>query len=889
MSQEWIEAYIPIYRQTAVYMEVELELDETKVYAKYTIHKNGNHNHDLELRGDMECLELEKLVIGDMNVSLEQLIIDDTSLTIPYALLKAAFAEKESIDLKITNKCFPSKNNSGEGLYVTDSKYLVFQGEMSGMPKMTYCLDGPHQTAEYSVKLRADEEKFPILIANGTQVGEGGSEGGKHWKLWEEKDNLYSPIYFGLYAGDYHVIEDYDFAYSDGKKVKIEVLIADIADAKKCRYAIESLKIGFELFERKYGKQYVMDVFRHFLVPKFNAGAMEIPGNNSFNKQVYISDGNLQLDIESKHTYAVVVHEFIHWFLGHLVGIKTLMDMTAKEGMTTFFELEFTREQYNDPATRIQALKEIFVDVFAEMKGPRANALIPIGVTSMRNLYAAFRYEGGAQVLNMLKTVLDRNFGDGAFDKVFIAYLDKFTGKHVTPLDIVYVAEEETGMNLEQFKLWYTEPGLPCLHYSSQYDENTKTLALKVIQSCEHESFKASYQARMIPIEIALIGKVSKKLVSFQENSESELIYSSKQTLTQDVKTFVFYGVNEPVAVSLRWDDALVELDDDSFSDEDVLLLAMFESEVYQRWFAFQKLFKRQFKRLYNGSEETRLSHELVHAVEMVLADNTLSYATKAELLRLPEASRMAQVIEHHDPQRVHELRESMIKQIAEELSKQLYEIYHEAEVKEPYQHVQEQIGRRAIRNLAMSWLMRTDNSTFTGLAMSQYESVDNMDERYRALQAIVRHAQSGYEVLLDEYYVQYNHDISCVSKWMSLVASFGELKDITAIVESERFDWKEPNHIKALLKTFALNNWRFHDMSGAGYQWLINAIIKIDTDIGNSDVAGKVFIYSFDNVGHLDHKRQSILKAKLDLVLSEYTLSKDLKEAVDNTMKLLS
>jgi hypothetical protein len=75
------------------------------------------------------------------------------------------------------------KNTKLSGLYVSQDSFFT-QCEAEGFRRITYFLDRPDVMASYTVTLRADKAKYPVLLSNGNLVEQGMLEDGRHFAKW---------------------------------------------------------------------------------------------------------------------------------------------------------------------------------------------------------------------------------------------------------------------------------------------------------------------------------------------------------------------------------------------------------------------------------------------------------------------------------------------------------------------------------------------------------------------------------------------------------------------------------------------------------------------------------------------------------------------------------
>ncbi|MDE1949874.1 MAG: aminopeptidase N, partial [Burkholderiales bacterium] len=173
-------------------VELAFDLDPAKtiVTSKLTIERNAAlPAQPLVLDG--EELNLLRVMAGGESVSFRhedgQLVIDNP----PAA---------ESFVLEIRNAIAPEKNTRLSGLY-TSGGGLFSQCEAEGFRRITFFADRPDVMAVYTVTLRGDRHKYPVLLSNGNLVEQGELEGGRHFATWH--DPFPKPSYlFALVAAD---------------------------------------------------------------------------------------------------------------------------------------------------------------------------------------------------------------------------------------------------------------------------------------------------------------------------------------------------------------------------------------------------------------------------------------------------------------------------------------------------------------------------------------------------------------------------------------------------------------------------------------------------------------------------------------------------------------
>jgi aminopeptidase N len=107
--------------------------------------------------------------------------------------------EGRAFELEIFTTCAPAKNTKLMGLYVSNDSFFT-QCEAEGFRRITYFLDRPDVMASYTVTLRADKARYPVLLSNGNLVDSGDLDGRPPLCRWVDPHKKPSYL-FALVAG----------------------------------------------------------------------------------------------------------------------------------------------------------------------------------------------------------------------------------------------------------------------------------------------------------------------------------------------------------------------------------------------------------------------------------------------------------------------------------------------------------------------------------------------------------------------------------------------------------------------------------------------------------------------------------------------------------------
>lgn len=249
-------------------MNFVIEEGVTKVTSELTIEPNEKYSgkaEDLVLDGDETCVKLLSIALNGK--SLEE----GKDYTLAPGKLTLKNPPAGSV-LETTVEIIPEDNTQLSGLYKSGSMYCT-QCEAMGFRRITYYPDRPDNMAVFEkVRLEADTENYPILLANGNLVESGDAGNGRHYAVWS--DPYPKPSYlFACVAGNLGKIEG-SYTTTSGRDVTLQVF-SEPRDAGKLQYAMESLKRSMKWDEDRFGLEYDLDLYNIVAVDSFNMGAME--------------------------------------------------------------------------------------------------------------------------------------------------------------------------------------------------------------------------------------------------------------------------------------------------------------------------------------------------------------------------------------------------------------------------------------------------------------------------------------------------------------------------------------------------------------------------------------------------------------------------------------
>ncbi|EGQ8502356.1 aminopeptidase N [Vibrio parahaemolyticus] len=777
-------------------------------------------------------------------------------------------------ELEIITKIDPEANTALEGLYKSGGAFCT-QCEAEGFRRITYYLDRPDVLAKYTTKVIADKATYPYLLSNGNRIAQGEAENGRHWVQWQDPHP--KPAYlFALVAGDFDVLRD-KYTTMSGRNVDLEIFV-DKGNLDRAGHAMTSLINSMKWDEERFGLEYDLDIYMIVAVDFFNMGAMENKGLNIFNSKFVLANDQTATDRDYLGIEAVIGHEYFHNWTGNRVTCRDWFQLSLKEGLTVFRDQEFSSDLGSRAVNRIDNVRIIRGPQFAEDASPMSHPIRPDKVIEMNNFYTLTVYEKGSEVIRMYHTLL----GEEGFQKGMKLYFERHDGTAATCEDFVSAMEDATGVDLKQFRLWYSQSGTPTLRVNSEYNAEAKTYALTVEQFTEATQDQAEKQALHIPFDIELYDSKG-QVIPLIINGES---VHNVLDIKQDKQTFVFENVAEqPVPSLLREFSAPVKLEYD-YSDAELIFLMKHATNDFARWDASQMLLAKYIRQnvtnVQTGSE-VQLSEDLIDAFRGVLLDENLEPAFIAQVFSLPSINEITGWYKQIDVDAVDTVLNSITVSLSAALEDELSATYHTLKQAE-YTIDHAAIGKRALRNQCLQFLAHTDKGNT--LVKAQYEAANNMTDTIAAMSAANSAQLECREELMADYSDKWKHDGLVMDKWFALQGTNpaeDALEKVKATMNHEAFSLKNPNRTRSLIGSFlAANPVRFHDKSGSGYQFAGEILRQLNDS--NPQVASRM-IDPLLKFRKYDEARQAMIRAELEKLKAMDNLAKDLFEKVTKAL----
>ncbi|MCG2594309.1 aminopeptidase N [Ramlibacter sp. XY19] len=865
----------PAFWIDAVELVFDLDPAKTRVLNRMRIRRNPDVPPQA-LRLDGEELNLSRVLVAGQGTSFK---MEDNQL-----VLENLPEGNEPFELEIFTTCYPAKNTKLMGLYVSNDSFFT-QCEAEGFRRITYFLDRPDVMASYTVTLRADPKRYPVLLSNGNLVEQGTLDDGRHFARWV--DPFRKPSYlFALVAGQL-VCREQRITARNGKEHLLQVYVR-AGDLDKTEHAMNSLMASVAWDEARFNLPLDLERFMIVATSDFNMGAMENKGLNIFNTKYVLANQATATDTDYANIESVVGHEYFHNWTGNRITCRDWFQLSLKEGLTVFRDQEFSQDLSGSPSARavkrIEDVRVLRTAQFPEDAGPMAHPVRPDQYLEINNFYTVTIYEKGAEVVRMMQTLVGRE----GFTKGVSLYFQRFDGQAVTCDDFAQAIadanpESQLAQKLDQFKRWYSQSGTPRVKVTTEFDAGTGMYKVTLAQSCAATPGQPDKLPFVIPVGLGLL------------DAEGRELTGGMHVLTQASETLTFPGyTSEPVPSLLRGFSAPVILEYD-YSDRQLLTLLAHDTDPFNRWEAGQRLATSRalaFVRGDGGKDSWRLDEAYLDAMRSVLRHPDLDAAFKELVLTLPAETYIAEQLDVVDPQRIHAVREAMREQLATALHADWERVFEGNQVLGAYSPDPVSSGRRALAGLALAHLCiaarSSGDTVWPGRAYQRFKDASNMTDRFNALAALVTAGSDLAPQALQRFHAMFKDEPLVLDKWFALQAGAPDrggniLPIVKQLMTHADFNIRNPNRARSVIFSYcSANPGGFHRADAAGYVYWSDRVIELDAI--NPQVAARL-ARALDRWKKLAEPQRSAAREAIARVAAKPDLSNDVREVVTRAL----
>lgn len=782
-----------------------------------------------------------------------------------------ALANADQFVVEIENELEVANNKLLSGIYLA-GKHICSQCESEGFRLITYYFDRPDNLSVFTVKITGDKTLFPYLLSNGNPVEAADLPSGQHYAVWH--DPFPKPSYlFALVAGEFDVIEDV-FVTKSGRKVDLRIF-GEVGKAKQLYFAMSSLKRSMTWDEDRFGLEYDLDLFMIVAVSFFNMGAMENKGLNIFNESALIGDKDTATDDRLKRIDKVVAHEYFHNWTGDRVTCRDWFQLTLKEGLTVFRDQEFTSDTFDRTLERIESVAIVQNFQFDEDRGPTSHPIRPESVVSQDNFYTLTVYDKGSEVIRMIHTIL----GEENFQKGMRLYFERHDGQAVTCDDFVAAMADASGINLDKFKLWYSQSGTPHVTVKQSYNEQAQVLTLELSQITYPTLDQKEKQPLVLPLKTCFLNRQGEQVTNLKtldNHQVPEVIildqaYTKLEIVTQEhLLAVTNLDFSAPVIVH---------------EERELLELAFIARNVpneYARYQAIQDICFEVYKAFLTGNpvlgaQVLALYIDVYRDLVAHALDNPALYAHLLQFATPDVVS--ARFEENLDPLAL----TNIYKQVKETLTRAHKEralaLFNDLPEIGGWEFNVQQAGLRHLRSTLLALITYTGE--YKELVQALYDNADNYTDRFKAL-TINLHNQLGLTALEDDFVQRYYNEPLVLDNYQTArTAAATSIEQVKGFSSLHTYDVTNPNRVRAIVNALRYNFAVLYAKDGSGVDY-ISSLVET-TNQFNPQLAS-VLVGLLLNFKKLTTEYRDIILSRLES-LSKLNLSNNVREKVEKAL----
>lgn len=873
LQPKYRKDYRPLdFKITHTNLLVQLDVPHTRVVSTLKFVRQNPQATSFTLDGQKLTLESVK-VNGVFFTNYELVELPGSQGFQSLKLDVSSLSNQDEFTVEIANTFDLENNKTLMGIYKSDD-IICSQCEAEGFRQITFYLDRPDNLAVFTVRIEASQE-IPYLLSNGNPVGKGELPYGRHYAEWH--DPFPKPCYlFALCAGNFDCIED-EFVTMSGRKVDLKIY-CEVGKKDGLYFAMESLKRSMKWDEERFGLEYDLDLFMIVAVSFFNMGAMENKGLNIFNESCLIGNKDFSSDDVLIHAIdRVVAHEYFHNWTGDRVTCRDWFQLTLKEGLTVFRDQEYTGDTYGQTEKRVQDAQIVKIAQFAEDAGPMSHPIRPEKVLSQDNFYTVTVYEKGAEVIRMIHTLL----GEEGFQAGMRLYFQRHDGDAVTCDDFVQAMQDASGVDLTEFKRWYSQSGTPRVKVLTSHDPATQTYTVTFEQYTPPTNDQKEKQPLQLLLKTHLLDRDSGARLTNLTDSDGNL-FPELVVFSTDKVTYTLQGVAKEPLLITNLDFSSPVIVEKDYNFDELVFITKNADNLYARYEAYNQVLHKQFAASMEAlakDQEPEYVPQLVELYDYVLDQAQEHPKFVADFLGRFYAKVAATFTKNLDPILLQKALDHYETFLSDKFEAKLKAIY-QAQAPGAYEFNMAAVHQRELRNATLVLLNKSGK--YNDLARAQYFNADNYTAREGAMIAMLGNGHYDQEMVTDFEERFAKHATTLDNLTALRVAGVKSLDELKAIVAT--IDLSNPNRCYPVIRNFVRAAKVCYSLDGSGLEYvreLLETTDKLNPHLG------AVFARFLTRFGHLAPAYQTLIVDQLEILASKKdSLSNNVNEIVANSLE---
>jgi aminopeptidase N len=373
------------------------------------------------------------------------------------------------------------------------------QGETQSNSVWFPTIDSPNE--RFTQELLINVEDKLLTLSNGSLVASTKQAGGTrtdHWKL----DQPHAPYLTMMAIGEFKKVTDEPWK---GKEISYYVE-RDYEPHAKAMFGDTREMIDF--YSKRLGVDYPWPKYAQVVARDYVSGAMENTSATLHGDfMVYQTDREI---LDGKRGEAVIAHELFHQWFGDMVTAESWSNLPLNESFAVYGEYLWYEYKHG----RAEADHHHRLGRQSYLNSKKEVDLIRFNYESREDMFDAFSYSKGGQVLHMLRKAV----GDDAFFASLKNYLETNQFRPVEIHNLRLAFEETTGRDLNWFfNQWFLNKGRPRLKIVKTVVPGQVELAIEQQQDLKQ------YPLYRLPLEVDIYsaGKVERRHIEITEKKQS--------------------------------------------------------------------------------------------------------------------------------------------------------------------------------------------------------------------------------------------------------------------------------------------------------------------------------------------------------------------------------
>lgn len=866
---------------------VILNNNEVLVKAVYDFHKLDNFDNKIVLNGDKDII-LKNIIINNEIINKNEYLFVESNYGQDIIINKDLKQKENKIEVNVIIN--PNKNTSLSGLYISDGVFTT-QCESHGFRKIIYSFDRPDILSRFTVRtidcsLNKNEN---VILSNGNIISDQGlppvlcSYSGQidisDANIVVHEDPFPKPSYlFALVVGSLGFIYD-TFKTKSNKNVDLYIYtkIKQLNDAK---FAMEALKRSMKHDENVYDLEYDLNNFKIVAIDDFNAGAMENKGLNIFNSKYILANPEYTSDSTYAFIDAVIAHEYFHNYTGNRVTLRDWFDLTLKEGLTVFRDQEYSENVDSYFSQRLDQISTITNIQFNEDLGPLSHSIRPDHVESMNNFYSTTVYNKGAEVIRMIKTIL----GESLFHESIKYYLKKHDGQAVSCEDFIVSIEEYSGYDFQQFRLWYSQNGVPEVFLTRKFNENNELIiTLKQNFNKKNIDFKPFF----IPFKLNIYDYSGVEIFNDLIILKDEFTTIDTGIISHDSKMPLVSGLVDFSAPVLYYHD---------MNNDEIYNLLKFEKNLISKLSLFNNFQSSNFVNILNNKnlDIDELNYIIAkNEIDNFVKTNNQEFDYVQSFLFTPNLSELKPNLEVIELEKYFQLCDFYTKQLSEKigfelLSKAYIKInnftYDGKNINKQNEFSYKMQKARSLRSTLLKLLgnLNIDYAKSQAYIIEQESTTFSDKINYLSFNLMYNNKNEELKQIINKYNDIFIKDQKSYSTFINMVCS-SKMIDINYSIDlfENKISFKNPNLVSSFLGGIIQNRY-INSNNGKYIRYIADKVIELDKS--NSMLASSI-VKKLDYYKMNDEVKK-IRKDALEYILKEVN-SIEIKEVINQLISI--